>query len=124
MDIDPVLQDIYQREDIRLRAVANNDTEQLQKLLDPELHYVHASGVIEDKAGFIRRLASGERRYQRFESLTREARRLGDTTLLFGQCDIEVASPAGARRMVINYTAVYFGTTEPRLLAWHSTLAA
>jgi hypothetical protein len=120
MTDDPVLQEVFDIEDSRFRAMVSNDTEALQCLLADDLHYVHANGIVEDKAEFLRKIAAGERRYRHFAAIKREARREGGFTFVFGEADIEVDRPAGNLKNKLTYTAIYREGPGPRFLAWHA----
>ena len=50
-------------EDRRFAAMAASDISELNQVLADDLHYTHANGMVEDKAEFIRKIASGERAY-------------------------------------------------------------
>lgn len=112
--------DILAFEDQRFAAMAENDLEALETLLSPELHYVHANGMVEDKAEFLRKIASGERRYREFRAIERVARRDGEFTFVFGEAAVEVDRVAGRLQNRLTYTAVYRHHPEVRFVAWHA----
>ena len=93
-------------------------------LLAPDLHYVHANGVVEDKAEFLRKIDSGERRYRKFHATTREARHESGFTFVFGQAQVQVDRAAGFLSNTLTYTAIYRDAPEPRFLAWHAVKSA
>ena len=111
---------ILESEDRRFQAMASNDVETLKSLLAEDLHYVHANGVVEDKAEFLSKLRSRERIYRRFEAITRDAREEGDFTFVFGEAAVEVDRAAGNLKTRLTYTAIYRNRNEPRLVAWHA----
>jgi ketosteroid isomerase-like protein len=116
MTIDPALQEVYELEDRRFRAMASNDVEALNDLLANDLHYVHANGMVEDKAEFIRKITSGERLYRHFVATSRE----GGFTFVFGEADVEVDRTAGHLKNKLTYTAIYRDGAGPRFVAWHA----
>lgn len=120
MTIESIIAQVYAVEDQRFRAMASNDVEALERLLPDDLHYVHANGAVEGKPEFIRKIASGERRYRRFEAVEREARYEGEFTFVFGEVAVEVDRAAGRLQNTITYTGIYRNTPEPRFFAWHA----
>lgn len=107
-------------EDERFRAMIAGDLATLDRLIADDLRFVHSNGAVEGKAEFLRKLRSGERRYRRYEALSREVRQEGALGLVFGEAEAEIERPGGSVRARMIYTAVYRGGAEPRLLAWHS----
>ena len=120
MTTSSAIQAVYDIEDSRFRAMVDGDITALNDLLPDDLHYVHANGVVEDKAEFIRKITSGERLYRRFEATSREARTEGGFTFVFGQADVEVDRTAGNLKNKLTYTAIYRNGEGPRLMAWHA----
>ena len=108
-----VIQAVFDVEDSRFRAMVDGDITALHDLLPDDLHYVHANGIIEDKAEFIRKITSGERLYRRFEATSREARTEGGFTFVFGQADVEVDRTAGNLKNKLTYTAIYRDAKNP-----------
>lgn len=111
---------IYAFEDQRFAAMASNDVSALDCLLCDELHYVHANGMVEDKAEFLRKIVSGERLYRRFEAVERLARHDGNFTFVFGEAAVEVDRAIGRLANRLTYTAVYRNRPQIQFLAWHA----
>ena len=112
--------DVLELEDLRFRAMEANHLQPLIELLAEDLHYVHANGLVEDKAEFLRKLHSGERRYRRFHAVARHVHREGGFTFVFGEADVEVDRTAGPLHNKLTYTAVYRDGPGPRFFAWHA----
>ena len=110
-------------EEARFAAMSANDIEAVAELLEDDLHYVHANGMVEDKAEFLRKIRSGERRYRRFASRSRAARNESGFTFVFGEAEVEVNTKTGLVQNVLAYTAIYRDAEEPRLMAWHAVKA-
>jgi Domain of unknown function (DUF4440) len=110
-------------EEARFAAMAANDLDALESLLEDDLHYVHANGMVEDKAEFLRKIRSGERRYRRFESRSREVRHERGLSFVFGEAAVEVFTKVGLVQNLLVYTSVYRDAESPRLLAWHAVKA-
>ena len=112
--------EIFAYEDRRFAAMASGDLEALASLLDDELHYVHANGMVEDKREFLRKLSDGERRYLGFRAVERTCRRDGDFAFVFGEAEVEVDRAAGRLNSRLTYTAIYRVSPVVRFLAWHA----
>lgn len=112
--------EIFAFEDRRFAAMAASDATTLESLLPPELHYVHANGMVEDKAEFLRKIRSGERQYRDFHAIARKARQDGEFTFVFGEASVEVDRAAGRLNNRLTYTAVYRNYPEIRFVAWHA----
>jgi hypothetical protein len=110
-------------EEARFAALSSNDLGALEGLLEDDLHYVHANGMIEDKTEFLRKIQSGERRYRRFAARDRKMRHESGFTFVFGEAEVEVDTKAGFVKNVLAYTAIYRDASQPRLLAWHAVKA-
>ncbi|EHM01718.1 hypothetical protein HMPREF9946_01785 [Acetobacteraceae bacterium AT-5844] len=107
-------------EDRRFRATVENDLPTLDELLADDLRYVHSNGATENKAEFLRKLASGERRYRRYEAAERTVYREGGFSFVFGIALAVLVRAAGQIDMQLAYTAVYRNSPSPRLMTWHS----
>lgn len=118
------MQDVLDLEDERFHAMVANDVASLNELLADDLHYVHANGLLEDKAEFIRKITSGERSYLRFGVTKREVRQEGGFTFVFGEADVEVDRVAGNLTNTLTYTAIYRNGPGPRFMAWHAVTTA
>lgn len=103
--------------------MAANDLVALENLLEDDLHYVHANGMVEDKAEFLRKIRSGERKYRQFASRGREVRHEGGLSFVFGEAAVEVFTKLGLVQNLLVYTAVYRDAENPKLLAWHAVKA-
>jgi ketosteroid isomerase-like protein len=111
---------VYGTEDRRFDAMSRGDVKALAELLPEDLHYVHANGMVEDKAEFLRKITSGERQYRHFAATKRDARTEGDFTFVFGEADVEVDRAAGNLKNKLTYTAIYRNKPQPQLFAWHA----
>lgn len=123
MTTSPAVDAVFHAEDHRFRAMVDGDVAALDELLDDDLHYVHANGVVEDKTEFIRKITSGERLYRQFRATKREARREGGFVFIFGEADVEVDRAAGNLKNTLTYTAIYRDGATPRFMAWHAVTA-
>ncbi len=110
-------------EDRRFQAMTGNDLVTLDSLIADDLRFVHSNGTVEDKAEFLRKLRTGERRYLAYRALSREVRQEGGFSFVFGEAGAEIERPGGGIRTRMIYTAIYRHAPQPRLLAWHSVKA-
>jgi hypothetical protein len=110
-------------EEARFAAMAMNNLDALESLLEDDLHYVHANGMVEDKAEFLRKIRSGERRYRKFASRGRQVLSESGFTFVYGEAEVEVDTTRGRVQNVLVYTAIYRDAERPRLLAWHAVKA-
>lgn len=60
-----------------------------------DLHYTHANDMVEDKAEVIRRIASGERVYQKVHMIEREVSPQPGFVIVYGKVLMEVSRAAG-----------------------------
>ena len=111
-------------EDARFDAMTNNDVDTLRELLADDLHYVHSNGMVEGKAEFLRKIASGERRFRNFRSVERSARHESGFTFVFGDAEVQVDRAAGFLKSRIIYTAIYRNAPTPQFVAWHAVKSA
>lgn len=109
-------------EDRRFAAMAASDLDALQEVLADDLHYTHANGIVEDKGEFLRKIASGERRYEAVHLVHRTVSAQPGFVAVFGQVDVEVMRPAGRLVNRLDYTAIY-RDGDPRLFAWSAVFA-
>jgi hypothetical protein len=109
-------------EDRRFAAMASSNLGGLNDVLADDLHYTHANGMVEDKAEFLRKIESGERRYQAVRLVRRTASAQPGFVAVFGQVDVEVVRAAGLLLNRLDYTAIY-RDSDPRLFAWSAVVA-
>lgn len=107
-------------EDRRFAAMEANDTAALEQVLADDLHYTHANGMVEDKAEVVRRIASGERVYQKVRMIEREVSPQNGFVAVYGKVLMEVSRAAGLLVTQLEYTAIY-RDHDPRLFAWQAT---
>ncbi len=74
----------------RAACILARDFAGLEPLIAEDLRYVHSSAVLENKAEYLAKLASGHYAYRSFKTLQREMRVIGDVVLVNGDIRIEV----------------------------------
>lgn len=115
----PVL--IARLEDERYAAMLSGDAPALDRLLDPQLRYVHSSGVADGKESYLRGLASGQAVYRSIERSEQSIVPLADTALVFNRLAIDILV-AGAPRIIHAAALAVWRRTEDgwRLIAVQS----
>lgn len=103
-------------EDRRFAAMAASDLDELKAVLADDLHYVHANGMIEDKAEFLRKISSRERNYQAVRLISRTVSAQPGFVATFGRIEVEVMRASGLLVKALDYTAIY-RDHDPRLFA-------
>jgi hypothetical protein len=58
---------VLEAEGRRCAAMLAGDTTALDRLLDPRLHFSHASGAVDDKAAYLAKIAAGRIEYLAIE---------------------------------------------------------
>jgi hypothetical protein len=110
-------------DDQRFRAMIRVDTAALRSRLAEDLAYTHTTGARQDKAEFLRTLASGQLRYRRIAPSERTVRFLGaEGAVVVGRSNMQVESDGQILAFAIRYLAVYRRVaSEWQLVAWQST---
>ncbi len=99
------------------KALSAAERNPLEALLDEDLHYTHANGLVEDKAEFIRKLTSGERNYLGTSLAERGGLVRDGIAITFGRLTITVQGQDGPVEIAQAFTGVYVGE-RARLLVW------
>jgi hypothetical protein len=106
----------------RFTAMVRNDLPSLDRLLAPELTYIHSDGALESKAQFLATLKTGQLRYQAIEPADLKARLYGDMGVVTGRSRMRVVAGSELLRFSIRFTAIYRRTaTNWVLVAWQAT---
>ena len=110
-------------DDQRFTAMMRADTAALRSRLADDLAYTHTTGARQDKAEFLRTLASGQLRYRRIAPSERTVRFLGaEGAVVVGRSNMQVESDGQILAFAIRYLAVYRRVAgEWQLVAWQST---
>ena len=74
--------------DVYKNAMIHKDAAALEKLLAPDLAYVHSGGQFEDKAAVIKGLETGKTIIERMDFSETTLRFHGDTALVRGRVDL------------------------------------
>ncbi len=115
--------DIFQVEKARFDACILQDSIGLERLLHDDLTYVHSNSLQETKRDFIHSVSSGDIRYQSFEIVTQNARRLNAKTYIInGELLVKGLFKTYPYNVTLKYTSVYVKKHRKwTLIAWQST---
>jgi ketosteroid isomerase-like protein len=106
----------------RFEAQVKADVATLEKLLAPELTYVHSSGVLDSKDAYIGAIKSGKTKYKSIVPEEVTARTFGDVTIVNGKATIDLVSDGQDRHLVLRYTDVWVKRGgKLQMVSWHST---
>jgi uncharacterized protein (TIGR02246 family) len=106
----------------RADAQVRRDFAALDRVLGDDLTYVHASGLVQNKAEFIADLKSGKRTYTSIKSSDLNVRLLQDTAVVTGHSDIHVVHEGKENDLSLRVTEVYAKRNGRwQLIAYQST---
>ena len=106
----------------RFEAQVKADVATLEKLLAPELTYVHSSGVLDSKDGYIAAIKSGKTKYKAIAPEEVTARTFGDVTIVNGKAAVDLLSDGKDVHLVLRYTDVWVKRDgKLQMVSWHST---
>lgn len=110
-------------EQMRFEAQVSRDTAALGRLLSEDLLYVHSNALAENKADFIRSVASGSIQYLAMRKLQSTMAQIwGKTALLQGIVEVQGLYQGNAFAMTLRYTSVYRKEKGCwQLVTWQST---
>lgn len=109
-------------EDARFAAMVSADATAMDSWFAEDLHYVHSTGLVEDRAQLIESIASGRAKYVAVTPVEREVVGLGtESALVRGRGRFQVAANGVPIDLQIRYIAVY-GLKDGRwrLRSWQS----
>jgi Domain of unknown function (DUF4440) len=106
----------------RFEAQVKADVATLEKLLAPELTYVHSSGVLDSKDAYIGAIKSGKTKYKSIAPEEVSARTFGDVSIVTGKAAIVLVSDGKDREIIVRYTDVWVKRDGRwQMVSWHST---
>jgi ketosteroid isomerase-like protein len=106
----------------RFEAQVKADVATLEKLLAPELTYVHSSGVLDSKDGYIGAIKSGKTKYKAIVPEEVTARTFGDVTIVNGKAAVDLLSDGKDVHLLLRYTDVWVKRDGKwQMVSWHST---
>jgi hypothetical protein len=118
-------QQVLHVEQIRVAALLQGDTKQLDQVLAEELTYTHSSGRTDTKAELLASISSGKLKYESIEPVGTKARVYGSTAVVTGQATLKVHSNGQPQSFGMKFTGVYAKRDGRwQLVAYQSTRLA
>ena len=109
-------------EKARFAAIVDARMDELDKLMDDTLVYVHSNAKVDSKATYLASLKSGEVDYLSIEPADMKARVYGDTGILNGTARIKVKSGGQESNIHLLFTTVWIQRgADWRMVSWQST---
>jgi hypothetical protein len=109
----------------RADALTRRDFAVLDRLLGNDLTYIHASGVVQNKADFLADLRSGKRIYTSIKSSDLNVRLLRGAAVITGLTEIHVTVESKESDLSLRVTEVYAKRKGRwQLIAYQSTRKA
>lgn len=110
-------------EQTRCEAMLANDAAALDAILDPRLHFAHATGAVDDKAAFLAKMATGRIRYVAIDWPEKRVLALApDTALLTGRMKTDVEVEGVVKELRNRVITIWSKSSEGwRLVAFQST---
>ena len=109
----------------RLRAMMNADTPGLGEVLDDDLRWVHASGVVDSKPTLLASIDSGRLDYQSITPFDEQVRLYDGIGLITGCISLSVVVDHVPREVQNLFTSVWRPTSGGWLLVnWQTTRVA
>lgn len=106
----------------RADAQMRGDFAALAELLGDDLTYIHASGLVQNKADFIADLKSGKRSYTSIKSSELNVRVLQGSAIITGNSEISVTHEGKENKLSLRITEVYAQRNGHwQLIAYQST---
>jgi hypothetical protein len=112
---------VLEAEARRCAAMLAGDTTALERLLDPRLHFSHASGAVDDKKDYLAKIAAGRIRYVAIDWSEQKVIVLGEAALLAGRMSTLVTVDGVEKRLENRVLTVWGQSAEWRLVAFQST---
>jgi hypothetical protein len=114
---------ILSAEQKRCAAMLSNDNDALDRVLDPRLHFAHATGAVDDKAAYLAKMATGRIEYVGIQWDEEAVTELApDTAMLTGKMTTDV-KVEGVAKCLNNRVMMVWRRTESawRVIAFQST---
>jgi hypothetical protein len=122
----PGQNEILQREQQRVAALAAGKLDEVAAMLSPTLTYTHSSAAIDNKEGFLQSLRSGQVVYKALKHSDLQVRfPTPDVAILNGLSEVDVVIGGKPQHIPLRFTIVYVKTGGQWLMeVWQSTRRA
>jgi hypothetical protein len=119
---DTGVDEVVRLEERRWAAMIAKDTATLGDLFAEEMSYTHSNALVDTKASYLKAIDERIFDYQAVERTDTDARRVGDTVLLTGRAQIDVASSGRQVHLNARYSVVWVRKDGRwQFLCWQST---
>ena len=110
---------LVQAEDARFRARVARDVDGLDKMIAPDAIYIHANGIMQTKAEYLKDVAEGRSRYRAIEAAEREVNLSGKLAITHAVVRLHV----GTDRIIVARTTGLYRQIGGKWLVvvWQST---
>lgn len=125
--MDPAESELRDADARRMAAMVQADVKALAPLLAPNLTYIHSSGEMEDREGFLKTIGSGRLDYVSMAPSDVRVRFLWDkAAVITGKADVKlIAGGTGGKEnsLTLIFTSVWVRSAEGawQMAAWQST---
>jgi ketosteroid isomerase-like protein len=113
--------EVLETERRRCAAMLTNDPAALEPFLDPRLHFSHATGIVDDKAGVLDNIAAGRVVYHSVEQSEQKVISLGDTAILTARVTTGVRVNGVEKELQNRVISVWVKSGDWRMIAYQST---
>lgn len=104
------------------KAIQSADAAALDKLLAPDLVYVHSDGRVENKAQYAGSLTSGAQKYHSVDYESMQVRAYGNTGVVHGRVRVQAEGGGQRRSLYLSWLHVWVKQRQDwRLVAHQST---
>jgi uncharacterized protein YciI/ketosteroid isomerase-like protein len=115
-------EDVREVETRRFKAMTDQDTVALDRILSDDLTYTHSSAQVDTKAKFMASIRSGELKYVSIAPSDLQVRAYGNAAVVTGRAAIKAEVHGQPMSMELRFTDTYsFQDGRWQMVAWEST---
>jgi len=119
---DAAIDEVLALEERRWEAMIAKDTATLAEMFADEMSYTHSNALVDTKQSYLKAIEERVFDYQSVERSDGQASLVGDTALLTGRAEIDVAAGGRAVHLNARYTVVWVRRDDRwEFLCWQST---
>lgn len=118
----PTEREVMAAEMQRYEAQMNDDFAAMNRLIGPDLVYIHSSSVVDDKAAYIESMRSGEVKYHKMRMLDSKVRVFDCLALMTGTASFDVTVKGQDMTVDLRFTEAWVkrgGKLE--FVSWQAT---
>lgn len=103
-------------------GITKNDFALLGKVLADDLHYLHSTGLVENKAGYLESLRSGRQKYNKFQYGNIKVRVYGSAAVVNADAHVEFVTAGKPGKAHLAFTHVFARKGAQWQLVSHQSL--